>query len=163
MRAKEFRHGDLGWVIVSLVPVRRSTCASSLTWHLFRGIEKLFVGGNIGSTNRGESPPSKGSRYEMDLAKVRGRFGWRGARPGRVRVDPDRTERVGVAGRRQEFRAIPDRRRGLPPVVSAADGNDHRAHVEPKRDQRRRHRRESYRCGGDRRAAPPQQPRYAGY
>src|SRR2546427_12317803 len=188
MRTKEFGHADLGWVIVSLVPVRRSTCASSLTWHLFRGIEKLFVGGNIGSTNRGESPPSKGSRYEMDLAKVRGRFGWRGARPGRVRVDPDRTERVGVAGRRQEFRAIPDRRRGLPPVVSAADGNDHRAHVEPEHDQRRRHRRrgrqprhgrgyrrgwwlprwrrhrrESYRCGGDGRGAPLQQPGYAGY
>src|SRR5439155_17685319 len=140
MGAKKFRHGALGWVIVSLVPVRRSTCASSLTWHLFRGIEKLFVGGNIGSTNRGESPPSTGSRYEMDLAEIRGRFGWRGARPGRVRVDPDRTERVGVAWQRQEFRAIPDRRRGLPPVVSAADGNDHRAHVEPKHDQRRRHR-----------------------
>src|SRR5207245_11154401 len=128
MRTKKFRHGDLGWVLVSLVPVRRSTCASSLTWHLFRGIEKLFVGGNIGSTNRGESPPSKGSRYEMDLAKVRGRFGWRGARPGRVRVDPDRTERGGVAGRRQPLRAIPDRRRGLTPVGGAAGGTANRQH-----------------------------------
>src|SRR5258708_938830 len=48
MRAKEFRHGDLGWVIVSLVPVRRSTCPSSLTWHLVRGIEQSQTGDAVG-------------------------------------------------------------------------------------------------------------------
>ena len=85
------------------------------------------VGEGTGAAAMNRDCATAASRLAGDAARCCDRLRHRAARP----------ERHGLAGQQQELRAVPGRRRGLPPVGLAA-GRDHRAEDRDREHGRRR-------------------------